>query len=145
MKPLSRICLSLTVLLLGACASTPDSGPSAQVMPLAAKDIDVKGCGLTLTQPKGGTLFVVSQSGDARIRLGKELLKLKRKSADGDTLPGGQRERQTFVDATGMVSVHLTLTPTGIVDDKARTVAAKVEVDTPSGFNLLDMAGLTGC
>ena len=53
---------ALLGLLLTACAST-STVRSMNVRPLAVQDIDLKGCGMTLTQPAGGTFFVADAQG----------------------------------------------------------------------------------
>ena len=76
---------ALLGLLLTACAST-STVRSMNVRPLAVQDIDLKGCGMTLTQPAGGTFFVADAQGAARIRLGDERVKLSRQQASGASL-----------------------------------------------------------
>ncbi|MBE5528391.1 hypothetical protein A9J41_12840 [Laribacter hongkongensis] len=135
---------ALLGLLLTACAST-STVRSMNVRPLAVQDIDLKGCGMTLTQPAGGTFFVADAQGAARIRLGDERVKLSRQQASGVSLPGGQQEVQLFADPTGQVQVKVQLSVAGAAHAGRQSVLAQLEVDTPSGFNLLNMAGETGC
>ena len=52
---------------------------------------------------------------------------------------------KVLADPTGQVQVKVQLSVAGAAHVGRQSVLAQLEVDTPSGFNLLNMAGETGC
>ena len=141
---MSRFACLSAVLLLSACASATPPAVPPQVQSMGKHEIDLRGCGLSLTQPAGGTLFVAAESGDARLKLDGKVLKLTRLSASGEHLPGGQAAVQVFGGSDG-VRVTVTARPGGYEGDAVRRVNASVEVETAAGLELLDAAGEAGC
>ncbi len=139
-----RLASLSAVLLLSACASTMPPVPALRVQAMTKTELDLRGCGMTLTQPAGGTLFAASASGDARLKLNDRVVKLSRVSATGESLPGGQAAVQVFGGEDG-VRVTVTARPGGAESGKSRRVNAGVEVETPTGLVLLDAAGEAGC